>query len=333
MINDGIAFNRALQLQPFLELFERLGGNTDRVLRAAHLESFDLSDPATLITGNALYRAEQEMADALGDPYFAARAAAMFVEAGPVFVRESFKASRTLAEFLPRAILEIDRQISNIRYSLEINADSTVILGKRTFTPSAPIIQADAALASIWVTLLRLAVAQEFDRSRILIVVQEDAGIPPDLVPKPSILKQKWNGVKIRFPTEWLQRPLELNWKIPSAKRGEFDDISRREAIKVWLEIVCHKGLCEGSFGMKDLAHRLDVHPKSLQRTFTWLGTSFQKTRDNVRKQKALEILGSERSMKNEEIAEMLGFSNAPSFSRAFKRWTGVTPTEFRLKL
>ncbi|MFC3615637.1 helix-turn-helix domain-containing protein [Lutimaribacter marinistellae] len=333
MINDGIAFNRALQLQPLLELFERLGGNTDRVLRAAHLESFDLSDPATLITGNALYRAEQEMADALGDPYFSARAAAMFVEAGPVFVRESFKASRTLAEFLPRAIVEIDRQISNIRYSLQINAESTVIWGKRTFHPSASIIQADAALASTWVTLLRLAVAQEFDCSRILIVVQEDAGIPPDLVPKPSIVKQKWNGVKIRFPTEWLQLPLELNWKIPPTRRGEFDDASRREAIMAWLEIACRNGIGEGSFGMKELAYRLDVHPKSLQRTFTWLGTSFQKTRDNARKQKALEILGSEQSTRNEEIAEMLGFSNAASFFRAFKRWTGVTPTEFRSKL
>jgi AraC-like DNA-binding protein len=72
------------------------------------------------------------------------------------------------------------------------------------------------------------------------------------------------------------------------------------------------------------------VHPKSLQRNFTRLGTSFQEIRDKVRRERALEILDRDSSALNEEIAELLGFSSAASFSRAFKRWTGVTPTEFR---
>ncbi len=66
MISEGIAFNRALQLRPFLDLFERRGGKTGPVLEAAGLEHFDLSDPATLITGNALYRAVQGTTERLG---------------------------------------------------------------------------------------------------------------------------------------------------------------------------------------------------------------------------------------------------------------------------
>lgn len=330
MISEGIAFNRALQLRPFLDLFERRGGKTGPVLEAAGLEHFDLSDPATLITGNALYRAVQEMADALDDPYFAARAAEAFVRAGPVFVRESYEASHTLAEFLPLAILELDRQISNIRYSVQINADVTLIRGERAFTPVALTIQADAAVASIWVTFLRMVVAEEFDVSQILVTAREDAGMPPDLVPRSSFLKREWNGVQIGFPSDWLRRPLALDWNIPSTRRGEFHDSSPHTAILTWVEKVCLQRIGERSFSLENLARHLGVHPKSLQRTLTQMGTSFQEIRDKVRRQKALEFLTEGKPALNEEIAEALGFSSAASFSRAFKRWTGVSPSDFR---
>ena len=333
MVSEGIAFNRALQLQPFLKLFEHRGGRVGPVLKAAGLEQFDLSDPATLITGNALYRAVQEMADALGDPYFAARAAEQFVMAGPVFVRESYSASRTLAEFLPLAILEMERQISNIRYSLQVNADLTVIRGERNFVPTVPLIQADAAAVSIWVTLLRMVVGEDFDPSRVLVTAQKTQGIPPDLVPRSSVLERKWNGIEVAFPTDWMRRRLGLDWQIPNTKRGEFDERSRADAILEFIENACRERIANPSFGMNDLARHIGVHPKSLQRTLARLGTSFHEIRDKVRQQRALELMVSDKSRPNEDIAEALGFSGAASFSRAFKRWTGVTPTEFRQNL
>lgn len=332
-MSDGIAFNRALQLQPFLKVFKRRGGKIGPVLRSAGLEHFDLLDPATLITGNALYRAVQDMADALDDPFFAALAAEKFVKAGPVFVRESYAASHTLAEFLPLAILEIDRQINNIRYSLQVEADLTVIRGKRAFTPEVPLIQADAAVVSIWVTLLRLVVAEKFDPSRLLVTAQESEGIPPDMVPRSSLLKRKWNGVQIAFPSEWLQRPFELGWQIPSIQRGEFQDTSPRKDILAFMEKACLAKIGERSFGIEDFARHLGVHTKNLQRTLGRLGTSFQEIRDKARLKKALELMASGESTLNEEIAEALGFSSAPTFSRAFKRWTGVSPADFRKNL
>lgn len=72
-MSQGIAFNRAAQLHPFLKAFERRGGIVGPVLEAAGLEHFDLSDPTTLITGNSLYRAVQDMSDTLDDPFFLER--------------------------------------------------------------------------------------------------------------------------------------------------------------------------------------------------------------------------------------------------------------------
>lgn len=333
MVSTGIAFSRALQLQPFLKAFEQRGGMVGPVLKAAGLEHFDLADPATLITGNALYRAVHEMADVLDDPFFAARVAEQEAKTGTVFVRESYAVSHTLAEFLPLVILELYQQVSNIQYSLEVNSDRSVIRGKRNFTPVAPLIQADAAVASIWVTFLRLVVAEEFDPSCLLVTAQEGKGIPRDLVPQSSFLKRKWNGVQISFPSEWLRRPLKLDWQMQSTPRGEFQDASPREVILAFMDKVCRDRISERSFGMEDLARQVGVHPKSLQRTLGELGTSFGEVRDQARRKKAVELMASGQSLLNEEIAEALGFSSPASFYRAFKRWTGVTPAEFRKKL
>lgn len=329
-MRERIVFNRVAQLLPFLGAFESRGGNPGPVLRAAGLEHFDLSDPTNLITGNALYRAVQEMSDALGDPFFGARTAEQFVRAGPVFVRDSYAASHTLAEFLPLAIIELHSQINNIRYSLLIEPDVTVIRGQRGFTPVAPIVQADAAAACLWVTLLRMVVAQDFDPSRLLVTAQETTGIPPDLVPRSSCLKRSWNGISVSFPSEWLWRPLDLGWRIPTAPRGDFHAAASRDTILAFLKWVCSEKLADKGFGIEAFARLLGAHPRSLQRTLTRLGTSFQEIRDNARRTKALELIESRETCSNEELAEALGFSGAPSFSRAFKRWRGVTPSEVR---
>ncbi|MBD1545357.1 AraC family transcriptional regulator [Roseibium aggregatum] len=329
-MSDGIAFNRAAQLLPFLAQFRQRGGRIDPVLKAAGLEHLDLADSTVLITGNALYLAVEEMAGALNDPYFAARSAEQFVRAGPVFVRESYAVSQTLAEFLPLAVLELGNQITNIRYSLQINADHTVIQGKRAFSPSAPIVQADAAVIGIWVTFLRLVVKEDFKPERLLVSAQNLRGVPPDLIPHSSLMKRKWNGVQVVFPSDWLRRPLDLDWDIPRSLRGEFKDGSPREAVLAYLEKTCREKLSDKAFGLENLAHHLGVHPKSLQRTLAQLGTTFQGIRDKTRYETALKIMATNTPQRTEEIAGALGFSDAASFARAFKRWTGQSPSRYR---
>jgi AraC-like DNA-binding protein len=57
--------------------------------------------------------------------------------------------------------------------------------------------------------------------------------------------------------------------------------------------------------------------------------TTFQDLLDSVRHELAL-VHVSKHAASIDEIAWLLGFSNGSAFHRAFKRWTGVTPGEFR---
>jgi len=62
-----------------------------------------------------------------------------------------------------------------------------------------------------------------------------------------------------------------------------------------------------------------------LSRRLAKEGTTFNGLLDDVRKQRALELL-REPKVPLTEVAFLLGFSHVESFYRAFKRWTGTTP-------
>jgi AraC-like DNA-binding protein len=58
-------------------------------------------------------------------------------------------------------------------------------------------------------------------------------------------------------------------------------------------------------------------------------GTSFQAIKDGLRRDIAIrDLQGGQKS--TEEISQDVGFSTAANFHRAFKRWTGATPSSYR---
>jgi AraC-like DNA-binding protein len=77
------------------------------------------------------------------------------------------------------------------------------------------------------------------------------------------------------------------------------------------------------------IAKRLGTTPRTLQRRLRDENTTFQDLLDAVRHELAL-VHVAEQAASIDEIAWLLGFSNGSAFHRAFKRWTGVTPGEFR---
>lgn len=80
---------------------------------------------------------------------------------------------------------------------------------------------------------------------------------------------------------------------------------------------------------MEDIAAMLQMNERTMRRKLEAEGTSFGKIIDDVRASLAAEYLRSTK-MTTEDIASLVGFSDAANFRRAFKRWTGKTPSEYR---
>jgi len=87
--------------------------------------------------------------------------------------------------------------------------------------------------------------------------------------------------------------------------------------------------LLSGKVNCQLVADALHLGPRSLQRKLAAEGTTFSKLVETVRHELAEPYL-ADGSFTLLEISYLLGFSEQSSFSRAFKRWTGFTPQEFR---
>jgi AraC-like DNA-binding protein len=77
------------------------------------------------------------------------------------------------------------------------------------------------------------------------------------------------------------------------------------------------------------LAKKLHTTPRTLRRRLEEIGTTHREILEELRKELALKYLG-ERAIGPTEVAFLLGYSNASAFHKAFKRWTGVSASEFR---
>jgi AraC-like DNA-binding protein len=87
----------------------------------------------------------------------------------------------------------------------------------------------------------------------------------------------------------------------------------------------------DGQPQLADVAKRLKTSPRTLQRRLGAAGTSFQDVVDSVREELArIYMADTERKYTVGELAYLLGFSEISALSRAFKRWTGMTPTQWR---
>ncbi|MCB0166923.1 MAG: AraC family transcriptional regulator ligand-binding domain-containing protein [Anaerolineae bacterium] len=90
------------------------------------------------------------------------------------------------------------------------------------------------------------------------------------------------------------------------------------------------QSLSEGIPMLSDVAHHFGMSGRTLQRRLSELGYSYQTLVDEARRQLAERLL-RETDFSPVEIAFMTGFSEQSAFARAFKRWAGQTPRNFRI--
>jgi AraC-like DNA-binding protein len=105
--------------------------------------------------------------------------------------------------------------------------------------------------------------------------------------------------------------------------------LPRRGGLVAAIEQVLEQKTSLLGQGVESVAAELKLHPRTLQRRLRDEGESFVELCARVRYRLAQQRL-SDPAQAIEEISERLGFSDRRSFTRAFTRWSGVSPSVFR---
>ncbi len=80
---------------------------------------------------------------------------------------------------------------------------------------------------------------------------------------------------------------------------------------------------------LDEVAKQFGVHPKTLRRSLKMEGIGYSELKSQLRRDVAIRHL-TRTADPIEKIAILVGFSESCTFIRAFKKWTGVTPSSYR---
>lgn len=322
-------FTRAMvALIPFATAFARRGGDVESVLAKHRIPIGALSDPMMLVEANACYAAMEDMATLLGDPCFGARLAIEAGETGTPAIREAAAKAVTFGDFLSRFIVEIAQQVDNVDHRLDVQSKTGCFELRRKLTPRGATMQVTSVNIAFFVTLFRCGLGDVFDPARITVLAPTSEGLPAGFLPKRCLIKSAINGVKIVFPPEWLWAPFSLGWQIEEPHEDDFGD-AQGERLIAHFGAVLEANIDRGDLSLDRFADLVGLHPRRVQRLLAVKLTSFRQLKEDVRRRLALDLLSNTETPIT-AIASQLGFSAVSAFDRAFKLWTGTTPTDFR---
>jgi len=99
--------------------------------------------------------------------------------------------------------------------------------------------------------------------------------------------------------------------------------------LKDQVEHLIASQLTSGSPTTQGVARELGMSERTFARRLAERGTTFGQTVDDVRRHLAERFI-REPGARSKQIAFMLGYSEPATFTNAFRRWTGQSPTEYR---
>lgn len=138
---------------------------------------------------------------------------------------------------------------------------------------------------------------------------------------------------QIRFPAKLLELPLPTansGIKLLALNQVE-SELVRLGVNEDWVDrtrllLTCHNGQYPN---LQSIAIKLNVSESTLKRKLAQSNESYSSLLDQVRSRDAYHLL-SQSELSVEDVGLYLGYPDRANFTRAFRRWSNKTPTQYR---
>lgn len=318
----GLAIGKAL---------EHRGVDSRRVFAAAGIGKALDNDPLKrlpLATVTRLYRACVEVT---GDPYFGLTVA-NFIQASTMHALGfGLLASSTLRDFCKRVQHYFRLVSQSAQVDIEDRGD-TVHFAFRPMPEVCP--QTQDAWIALMLRMIRLLYRDDFKPLAVEFAHPEpDGGDAPYVAYFGAPARFDCQAVALLLPAADMDVPLAGD----SPELAQFNDnlavdyIAKLDRADVVTNARAHiiELLPGGDCSKSRVAAAMAMSTSSLQQRLTERGTSFHDLLNDIRRELACSYL-RQSGVSVTEITFLLGFTDVSNFTRAFKRWTGMSPTRYR---
>lgn len=325
---------RGSSLTGFAPLVSAHGGDSDALLALAGIDPADTGHCDRYISLRSAIFAVEQAASVLGVPDFGRQLAQRqsIDILGPVAV--AARTAATVAEAF--SILDTYMSSHSPGITARITADADPALRRFEYDfllhPAPPQAQAIELALGLTLRVLHLFLGTTY-RPVAVHLPHPVLGTRPDY--------RRYFGCRPRFNepvagftlrANDLQRP--LNHDDPLAHQLALTYLSdthgqRNHDIADTVGSMVRQLLPTGELTAELVARQFGVHPKTLQRRLVAGGTNFAELVDRTRRELADRLLiGTDLPVA--QVSRQLGYAEHSVFTRACKRWFGMTPTEYR---
>ncbi|MDA8486629.1 AraC family transcriptional regulator [Pseudomonas resinovorans] len=325
------SWTRALRKQ-----LDALGLDSADLCRQAQLDPALMDDPNARYPLSATTRLWQLAVEASGDPALGLKISTYVSPTTFHALGYALVASGSLREVFERVVryhqvvsdaleLELSREGDRYLFRLRVREDG--------FEP-AP--EAVDAFAAIYVRTCRNRIGRDYAPLAVHLRRPQPADPQPwhAVFRAPLVFGAEEN--LLEFAAADFERPLDD----ANAELAEHNEAVLKRTLEqlqqpTWSRKVraCLEAqLPNGEPSAERIAHSLHLSLRSLQRHLADEGCSYEQLLGDTRQALALAHMRDPRCSIS-EIAYLLGFADTSSFSRAFKRWTGLSPSQYRESL
>lgn len=324
LLSQGINIVRALEAR---------GIDANALLREAGCDPALFQNPETRIRADVAQRIFELAEQATGDPCFGLDVGQQVRGVALHAVGYAWLASATLLDAMTR-LVRATRVLADVwRAELRDEADGVrFVVGYLAARPVRPYSRQDAVLAGI-VKLCRITYGDAFAPLEATVERESPACAQrfADWFRAPIVWGAPFPSILCR--REDLDRPLATTNPGVALASDKLvaDYLARldRDDVIAQVKRQLLGDFPAGTPTQGAVARAIGLSARTLHRRLSEAGASFEKLLDETRRELAAEYI-RRTDYSVGEIAYLLGFAETSSFNRAFRRWNGRSPSEFR---
>ncbi len=330
---EPIALTRASQLIHVTDALERIGVSTERLLERLGLPMWHFGDPDDLIPTRHIYMLMGEAARSLGNRMFGLKVG---LESSIVTLGSYGKviaSAPTIKHALERSCRLIHLHSSDARLWLIPAGDEVWFCRNQFRGPKLGRTQAEQYVLTRLIDYVRIGAGPSWQPAKVRLQTQEAPGHElRDALGDPEIrIGQTFTAIAV--PRGFLALP--LRHRRTPGEAGDAEEARLRDTAPATSFCGSLRQLTaallkqEGPPRIEAMAEITGLSVRSLQRRLAECGISHAQIVDQARYQAAIRLL-ADSEIRITEIAMDLGYADSAHFTRASKRWAGLTPTEYR---